>query len=335
MEVFILIYQIKTHKYPMKFDTRITRLFNINYPIIQAGMVWVSGWKLASAVSNCGGLGLIGSGSMKPDLLREHIQKFKNATSKPFGVNIPLHRRDAEDLVNVVINEEVKIIFSSAGSPVKFIEQFKKNNIKVVHVVPSVKFGLKAESAGCDAVVGEGVEAGGHNGIDETTTLCLIPQLADALKIPVIAAGGIADGRGILAALSLGAEGVQLGTRFAATVESSAHPNYKKKVVETNDGDTVLAFKKIGLVRMMKNDFAFRSVNAEEKGWNEEKLRELLGTKRERLGIFEGDEIEGEMEAGQSSGIIKEILTVEELFKKLLKEIEESRNNVAQKIRQP
>ena len=317
----------------MNLDTEITRLFNIQYPIIQAGMVWASGWRLASAVSNCGGLGLIGSGSMKPELLREHIQKCKNATDKPFGVNIPIFRGDAEELIKIVIEESVKIVFSSAGNPAKFIEQFKINNIKVVHVVPSVKFGLKAEKAGCDAIVGEGVEAGGHNGIDETSTLCLIPQLVDALEIPVIAAGGIADGRGILAALSLGAEGVQLGTRFAATIESSAHTNYKRKVIESNDGDTVLAFKKIGLVRMMKNDFAFRSIKAEEEGWNEEQLRELLGNKRERLGIFEGDEIEGEMEAGQSSGIIKEILTVEKLFKKLLKEIEESGNNVDQKIR--
>jgi enoyl-[acyl-carrier protein] reductase II len=318
----------------MNIETKITRLFNIQYPIIQAGMVWVSGWKLASAVSNCGGLGLIGSGSMKPELLREHIQKCRIATDKSFGVNIPLLRGDAEELIKIVIEEGVKIVFSSAGNPAKFIEQLKKNNVKVVHVVPSVKFGHKAENAGCDAVVGEGVEAGGHNGIDETSTLCLIPQLADALKIPVIAAGGIADGRGILAALSLGAEGVQLGTRFAATVESSAHSNYKRKVVETGDGDTVLAFKRIGLVRMMKNDFALRSVKAEEEGWNEEQLRELLGNKRERLGIFEGDEIEGEMEAGQSSGIIKEILKVEVLFKKLLREIEESKNNVKQKIRE-
>ena len=318
----------------MNIETKITGLFNIQYPIIQAGMVWVSGWKLASAVSNCGGLGLIGSGSMKPELLREHIQKCRIATDKSFGVNIPLLRGDAEELIKIVIEEGVKIVFSSAGNPAKFIEQLKKNNVKVVHVVPSVKFGHKAENAGCDAVVGEGVEAGGHNGIDETSTLCLIPQLADALKIPVIAAGGIADGRGILAALSLGAEGVQLGTRFAATVESSAHSNYKRKVVETGDGDTVLAFKRIGLVRMMKNDFALRSVKAEEEGWNEEQLRELLGNKRERLGIFEGDEIEGEMEAGQSSGIIKEILKVEDLFKKLLREIEESKNNVKQKIRE-
>jgi enoyl-[acyl-carrier protein] reductase II len=318
----------------MNIETKITRLFNIQYPIIQAGMVWVSGWKLASAVSNCGGLGLIGSGSMKPELLREHIQKCRIATDKSFGVNIPLLRGDAEELIKIVIEEGVKIVFSSAGNPAKFIEQLKKNNVKVVHVVPSVKFGHKAENAGCDAVVGEGVEAGGHNGIDETSTLCLIPQLADALKIPVIAAGGIADGRGILAALSLGAEGVQLGTRFAATVESSAHSNYKRKVVETGDGDTVLAFKRIGLVRMMKNDFALRSVKAEEEGWNEEQLRELLGNKRERLGIFEGDEIEGEMEAGQSSGIIKEILTVEELFKKLLREIEESKNKVKHRIKE-
>ncbi len=319
----------------MKFDTKITKLLKIEYPIIQAGMVWVSGWKLASAVSNCGGLGLIGSGSMKPELLREHIHKCKNATSKPFGVNIPLIRGDAEDLINVVIEEQIKIVFSSAGNPAKFTEQLKKKDVIVVHVVPSVKFGHKAETAGCDAVVGEGVEAGGHNGADQITTLCLIPQLVDSLKIPVIAAGGIADGRGILAAFSLGAEGVQIGTRFAATFESSAHENYKKNVVEAKDGDTVLAFKKIALVRMLRNDFALRSVKAEEEGWNEERLLELLGRKRERLGIFEGDEIEGEMEAGQSSGIIKEIITVEEVFKKFLKEINESMNNVDQKIREP
>ncbi|HKI78148.1 MAG TPA: nitronate monooxygenase [Ignavibacteriaceae bacterium] len=304
----------------MNFNTKITSLFNIKYPIIQAGMVWVSGWKLASAVSNSGGLGLIGSGSMKPDLLRQHIKKCKAATIKPFGVNIPLLRGDADQLVNVTIEEGVKIVFSSAGNPAKFIDSFKKNDITVVHVVPSVKFAQKAQKAGCDAVVGEGVEAGGHNGADETTTICLIPQLADALNIPVIAAGGIADGRGILAALSLGAEGVQLGTRFAATIESSAHENYKKKVIEASDGDTILAFKKIGLVRMLKNNFALRSKQAEEEGWEKEKLIELLGAKRERLGIFEGDEIEGEMEAGQSSGLIKDIISVEELFKKLLNE---------------
>jgi enoyl-[acyl-carrier protein] reductase II len=315
----------------MKITTKITDLFNINYPIIQAGMVWVSGWKLASAVSNEGGLGLIGSGSMKPDLLREHIQKCKATTDKPFGVNIPLLRGDADELVNVVIEEGVKIVFSSAGHPGKYIKLLKENNIKVVHVVPSVKHGLKAEEVGCDAVVGEGVEAGGHNGINETTTFTLIPQLADAVKIPVIAAGGIADGRGILAAIFLGAEGVQMGTRFAATVESSAHSNYKQKVVEARDDGTVLAFKKVGLVRMLKNDFAFRALQAEKEGWDETKLKELLGVKRERLGIFEGDELEGEMEAGQSSGLVNEILTVKEIFGKLLNEISEA-NRRNQKI---
>jgi enoyl-[acyl-carrier protein] reductase II len=304
----------------MKITNRITRLFNIKYPIIQAGMVWVSGWKLASAVSNCGGLGLIGAGSMKPDLLREHIKDCFKATGNPFGVNIPLLREDALQLIETTIDEGVKIIFTSAGNPAKHIDLLKKNEITVVHVVPSIKYGLKAENSGCDAVVGEGVEAGGHNGIDQITTLCLTPQLSDALKIPVMAAGGIADGRGIFAALSLGAEGVQIGTRFAATVESSAHPTYKKKVVESGDGDTLLAFKKIGLVRMLKNNFAFRAAKADADGWPEEQLKELLGRKREKLGIFEGDETEGEMEAGQSSGLIKEILSVNDLFTKLISE---------------
>jgi len=308
--------------------TRISTLFNIKYPIIQAGMVWVSGWKLASAVSNCGGLGLIGSGSMKPDLLKEHIQKCKAATKKPFGVNIPLLRGDADQLVQTVIDEKVKIVFSSAGHPKKYASLLKENNVKLVHVVPNIKYGLKAQEAGCDAVVGEGVEAGGHNGIDQITTLALIPQLADALDIPVIAAGGIADGRGILAAFSLGAEGVQMGTRFAATVESSAHENYKRKVVQSGDGDTVLAFRKIGLVRMMKNDFAMRAVEAELEGWNEEQQKQLLGTKRERLGIFEGNEVEGEMEAGQGVGLIKDIPTVKELIGRLVKEVEEAYNKV-------
>ena len=308
----------------ISIETKITELFKIKYPIVQAGMVWVSGWKLASAVSNNGGLGLIGSGSMKPDLLKEHIRDCFNATDKPFGVNIPLLRTDAEHLINTTIEEGVKIVFCSAGNPKKFTSILKENNVTVVHVVPSVKLGLKAETAGCHAVVGEGVEAGGHNGIDEITTLALIPQLVDALNIPVIATGGIADGRGILAALSLGAEGVQMGTRFAATVESSAHLNYKKKVVEASDSDTILAFKKIGLVRMLKNEFAEKALFAESEGWKEKELRELLGTKRERSGIFEGNETEGEFEAGQSSGLIKEVYTVESLFTKLLNEIEEA-----------
>lgn len=300
--------------------TRITELFGIQYPIIQAGMVWVSGWKLASAVSNCGGLGLIGSGSMKPDLLREHIKKCKAATDKPFGVNIPLLRGDADELIRVTIEEEVKIVFTSAGHPKKFSQLLKENGIKLIHVVPNVKYGLKAQEAGCDAVVGEGVEAGGHNGADQITTFALIPQLVDELEVPVIAAGGIADGRGIVAALALGAEGVQIGTRFAATVESSAHDNYKRKILEAKDNDTVLAFKKIGLVRMIKNDFAMRAIKAEEECWDEIKLKELLGNKRERAGIFEGDEIEGELEAGQGVGLINDIPTVKELMDRLVNE---------------
>ncbi|GMU96086.1 NAD(P)H-dependent flavin oxidoreductase [Ignavibacterium album] len=302
----------------MQFKTKITELFAIEFPIVQAGMVWVSGWKLASAVSNCGGLGLIGSGSMKPDLLREHIRKCKSATDKPFGVNIPLLRGDADELVNVTIEEGVKIVFSSAGHPKKFAQQLKDNGIKLIHVVPNVKYGLKAQEAGCDAVVGEGVEAGGHNGADQITTFALIPQLVDVLEIPVIAAGGIVDGRGIVAALALGAEGVQIGTRFAATIESSAHENYKRKIVEAGDTDTVLTLKKIGLVRMIKNDFALRAIKAEEECWDEIKLKELLGNKRERAGIFEGDEKEGELEAGQGAGLIKDIPTVKELMERLV-----------------
>ena len=306
------------------FNTKITELLNIKYPIIQAGMIWVSGWRLASAVSNTGGLGLIGSGSMKPELLKEHIQKCYAATDNPFGVNIPLLRGDVEELVKVAVDEGVRIVFTSAGNPKKFTNVLKKKNITVIHVVPSVKFGMKAEAAGCDAVVGEGVEAGGHNGSDEITSMALIPQLVDALSIPVIVAGGISDGRGILAALSLGAEAVQIGTRFAATVESSAHQNYKKRVVEASDNDTITAFKKIGLVRMLKNDFALKAVKADEDGWNEDKLKVLLGKKREMLGIFEGNENEGEMEAGQSSGLIKEILPVEILMNNLLEEMEKA-----------
>jgi len=312
----------------MEINNRITKLFGIKLPIIQAGMVWVSGWKLASAVSNNGGLGLIGSGSTKPDLLREHIQKCRAATDKPFGVNVPLLRRDAADLIKVVIEENVKIVFSSAGHPGKYIDELKKNNITVVHVVPSLKYALKAESVGCDAVVGEGVEAGGHNGADEITTFCLIPQLVDALKIPVIAAGGIADGRGILAALSLGAEGVQIGTRFAATEESTAHPNYKKKVIEAKDNDTILVLKKIGMARMIKNDFTSIVHKEELNGADEEKLKSLLGEKRERLGIFEGDEQNGMMEAGQGTGLIKEILPVKDLMERLIKEFDEAKRNL-------
>lgn len=310
--------------------TALTKLFDIEYPIIQAGMVWVSGWRLASAVTNCGGLGLIGSGSMKPDLLREHIQRCKAATSKPFGINIPLLRKDADKLVKICLEEGVKVFFTSAGNPKTFTSLLKENGCVVVHVVANLKYGLKAQEAGCDAVVGEGVEAGGHNGADQLTTLCLTPQLVDKLNIPVIAAGGIVDGRSILAALSLGAEGVQIGTRFAATVESSAHDNYKQEIVNSGDQDTVLAFKKIGLVRMIKNDFAFRAMRAENECWNEVQLRELLGAKREHSGIFEGDLVEGELEAGQGVGLIKDIPSVKDLFERLIREYNFAKGNLRQ-----
>ena len=312
----------------MIINNRITALLGIEKPIIQAGMVWVSGWRLASAVSNNGGLGLIGSGSMKPELLREHIQKCKSATQKPFGVNLTLLRKDSDDLVNVILEEKVKIVFTSAGHPGKYIDLFKKNDIKVVHVVPSLKFAIKAESVGCDAVVGEGVEAGGHNGIDELTTFSLIPILADALKIPIIAAGGITDGRGILAALSLGAEGVQIGTRFAVTNESSAHEEYKRRIVEAKDNDTVLVLKKIGMARMLKNKFSNEVLEMEKLGASPEELKEKLSVKREMKGIFEGDFEEGMMEAGQGTGLINEILSVDDLFLKFDKEFNQAKEKL-------
>lgn len=291
-------------------------------------MVWVSGWKLASEVSNCGGLGLIGSGSMKPELLEEHIQKCKNATQLPFGVNLPLLRGDADSLADVIINENVKIVFTSAGHPGKFIDKFKNNDISVVHVVPSLKYALKAESVGCDAVVGEGVEAGGHNGLDEITTFSLIPQLTEALNIPVIAAGGISSGRGILAALALGAEGVQIGTRFAATIESSAHENYKNKIISAKDNETHLILKKIGMARVIKNEFSNNVVKSENECADLETMIKLKGEKREKKGIFEGDIAEGMIEAGQGSGLIKDIPTVNNLMKRFIKEFNDTFKNL-------
>ncbi len=316
----------------MKVVNRITQLFEIQYPIIQAGMVYVSGYKLAAAVSECGGLGLIGAGSMKPELLREHIQKAKQKTNKPFGVNIPLLRQDAEELIKVTIEEGVKIVFTSAGHPGKFIGLLKQNNIKVIHVVPSVKYAKKAEEVGCDAIVGEGYEAGGHNGFDEITTFCLIPMLVRNVKIPVIAAGGITTGAQIAAAMALGAEGVQIGTRFAATVESSAHESYKKKVVEAVDNSTIIGFRKIGLVRMLKNDFALRAVEAEKKCADEKTLLEIWGEKRERLGIFEGDTVEGALEAGQSAGLIDNILPVKDVFQNLINEFDSTLEKLSKMI---
>ena len=291
-------------------------------------MVWTAGHKLAVAVSEAGGLGLIGSGSMKPELLREHIRKAKARTSKPFGVNIPLVRADAEDLVQVTLEEGVKIVFTSSGTPAKFAEQLKKAGCIVVHVIASVKHALKAVSVGCDAVVAEGFEAGGHNGIDEITTLALVPQVVDAVTIPVLAAGGIADGRGLAAAFALGAEGVQIGTRFAATVESSSHENYKRAVVDAKDGDTVLTLKKITPVRLIKTRFAFEALEAERRGASKEELEQLLGRKREKMGIFEGNLDEGEFEAGQSSGLVREILPAAEVVRRTMEEYYEVKSRM-------
>lgn len=299
----------------MKIENRLTKLLCIKHPIIQGGMVWVSGWRLASAVSNNGALGLIGAGSMKPELLRGHIIKCKASTNKSFGVNIPLLRGDITELINTVVEENIKIVFTAAGHPGRYIEQLKKHNIAVIHVVSNVKQAVKAESVGCDAIVGEGVEAGGHNGPDEITTLCLIPQLVDAVRIPVIAAGGIADGRGIAAAFSLGAEGVQIGTRFASTVESSAHEVYKQSIASATDNSTTLVLKKIGLVRLIKNNWSKTVESAEANGANETELNNLLDEKREKLGISDGNTEEGMLEAGQCSGLIKNIPTVSELMK--------------------
>lgn len=309
--------------------TRVTDLFSIQYPIIQAGMVWVSGWKLASAVSAAGGLGIIGAGSMKPDLLREHIQKTSAATNRPFGVNVPLLRGDIDDLITVMLQENVRIMFTSAGHPGRHIEKFKNAGCTVVHVVANVKQALKAQEVGCDAVVAEGFEAGGHNGLDEITTLSLIPQVVDAVQIPVIAAGGIADGRGMLAAFALGAEAVQVGTRFAATVESSAHEFYKQKIVDAKDGDTVLTYRNILPVRAMKNPFMSQVQKEEtQKGMTRERMMELHAKGRERKGIFEGNWEEGEMEMGQSSGLVHDIIPAAEVINRMMREFESARNSI-------
>ncbi len=309
--------------------TRITELFAIRYPVIQAGMVWVSGWKLASAVSNAGGLGIIGAGSMKADLLKEHLQRTSAATHLPYGVNLPLLRGDIDDLISVVLEQNVKIVFTSAGHPGRHIEKFRNAGCTVVHVVANVKQALKAEEVGCHAVVAEGFEAGGHNGLDEITTLALIPQVVDAVKIPVIAAGGIADGRGMLAAFALGAEAVQIGTRFAATVESSAHQIYKQKIVEAKDGDTVLTYRHILPVRAIRNPF-MSEVQKEEtqRGMTRERMMELHAKGRERKGIFEGNWEEGEMEMGQSSGLVREIIPAAEVVKRMMEEFESARTRI-------
>ena len=283
---------------------RITSLFGVRYPIIQAGMIWCSGWRLASAVSNSGGLGIIGAGSMYPEILREHIQKCKKATKQPFGVNIPLLYPDIEKLIRIIIKEKVQIVFTSAGNPAIWTKHLKERGIIVVHVVSNEKFALKAESCGVDAIVAEGFEAGGHNGREETTTLVLVPQLCKAVKIQIIAAGGIGTGRTMLGAIALGAEGVQIGSRFVTSEESSAHINFKKAVLKAKDGDTQLSIKKLTPARLLKNKFWEQIARAEMSGASEEELKIILGRARAKKGMFEGDLEEGEIEIGQISGYI-------------------------------
>lgn len=301
---------------------RITQLFNIKYPIIQGGMIWNSGYKLASAVSNAGGLGLIGAGSMYPDVLREHIQKCKKATDKPFGVNVPMLYPNIEEIIQIIIEEGVKIVFTSAGNPKTWTSHLKENGITVVHVVSSSKFALKAQEAGVDAVVAEGFEAGGHNGREETTTLTLIPMVNENITIPLIAAGGIATGKGMLAALVLGADGVQMGSRFAASFESSAHENFKKIIIDTKEGDTQLTLKELAPVRLIKNKFFTDVQELYTKCPSKEDLENLLGKRRAKRGMFEGDLIEGELEIGQIAGMIHEIKTVKDIVDEVISEFE-------------
>ncbi|HYK75494.1 MAG TPA: nitronate monooxygenase [Daejeonella sp.] len=285
----------------------IKKLLGIEYPVIQAGMVWCSGWRLASAVSNSGGLGLIGAGSMYPDVLRQHIQKCKQATNKPFGVNVPLLYPDIDQIMDIIVEEKVKIVFTSAGNPAIWTGFLKKNDITVVHVVANTKFAQKAQDSGVDALVAEGFEAGGHNGREETTTMCLIPLIKEVISVPLIAAGGIGCGKSMLAAMALGADGVQIGSRFAASVESSAHEYFKKAIIDSREGDTKLSMKALMPVRLMKNEFFKQVEEAEAAGAGKEELIKLLGRGRAKLGMFEGDLIEGELEIGQVAATIKQI----------------------------
>jgi enoyl-[acyl-carrier protein] reductase II len=299
---------------------KITQLFKIQYPIIQGGMIWVSGWKLASAVSNAGGLGLIGAGSMYPDILREHIQKCKKATDKPFGVNVPMLYPDIEKIMDIIVEEGVKIVFTSAGNPTKWTSFLKEKGITVVHVVSSVKFALKAEIAGVDAVVCEGFEAGGHNGREETTTFALIPMVKEQIQIPLIAAGGVASGRGMLAAMVLGADGVQIGSRFAATEESSAHQNFKNTIVDAKEGDTYLTLKELAPVRLLKNKFYDQIQELYQQNPSKEQLKELLGRARAKKGMFEGDLKDGELEIGQISGLIHNVKPAKVVLEEIIEE---------------
>ena len=299
---------------------RLTELFKIKYPIIQGGMIWCSGWELASAVSNCGGLGLLGSGSMYPDVLRDHIKKCKKSTNKPFGVNIPLLYPSIEEHIKIIIEEKVKIVFTSAGNPKKYTQFLKDNGITVVHVIANQKFALKCIDAGVDAIVAEGFEAGGHNGIDEITTMCLIPQIKSIIDIPFIAAGGIGSGAAMLASMCLGADGVQIGSLFAASKESSAHENFKSEIIDSKLGDTQLTLKELTPVRLLKNEFYDKIQNAYKSNASKEELINLLSKGRSKKGMFEGDMKNGELEIGQISASIKNILSVKEIINNLMHE---------------
>lgn len=289
-------------------DNRITQLLGIQYPIIQGGMIWAAGWRLASAVSNAGGLGIIGAGSMYPNVLREHVQQCKQATNKPFAVNLPLLYPSIEEHINTIIEEKVPIVFTSAGNPKIWTDKLKEQGIKVVHVVSSAKFAVKCQDAGVDAVVAEGFEAGGHNGREETTTLCLIPAVRKAIDIPLIAAGGIATGRAMYAAMVLGAEGVQIGSRFVCTPEASSHQHFKERIVAAGEGDTMLALKRLTPVRLLKNEFCAAVLQAEAAGASDDELKALLGRGRAKIGMFEGDMVQGELEIGQVSASIDRIV---------------------------
>lgn len=307
---------------------RITQLFNIQYPIVQAGMIWNSGWRLASAASNSGILGLLGAGSMYPEVLREHIQKCKKATDKPFGVNVPMLYPNIEEIMNIIVDEEVKIVFTSAGNPKTWTKWLQDKGITVVHVVSSVKFALKAQEAGVDAIVAEGFEAGGHNGRDETTTLTLIPMVKEQITIPLIAAGGIATGRAMLATMILGADGVQIGSRFVASEESSAHQAFKQVVVDAKEGDTQLTLKELAPVRLIKNKFYNQIVELYKTSPTPEQLKELLGRARAKRGMFEGDLDDGELEIGQIAGLIHDIKPVADIVNEIVAEFEFAKKEV-------
>jgi enoyl-[acyl-carrier protein] reductase II len=308
-------------------QNRICNLFKIEFPLIQAGMIWCSGWELASAVSNAGGLGIIGSGSMYPEILEQQIIKCKAATSKPFAVNLPLLYPDSEKHIETIIKYKVPIVFTSAGNPSTWTNQLKENGITVVHVVSSLKFALKAQDAGVDAIVAEGFEAGGHNGRDETTTFCLIPLIADAISLPLIAAGGIGSGKGMLAAMNLGADAVQIGSRFIASPESSAHQNFKEKVIACKEGDTILTLKELTPVRMIKNNFYKQLELAYSNNADAEQLKVILGRGRAKKGMFEGDLDAGELEVGQVSGTIHKIMPAKEIVVEIIREFKEAQNN--------